>query len=98
MKIPHVLRYVSRKNQAQYDLAVYKGQPRCYEALSLLPAGCVGSQREFAEPAPRKMVKRRNQSPPCLRNIFLDGGISEDDAQLQAVKLPKHPPPQSRYR
>lgn len=50
------------------------------------------SNGAFPVPQCRKVLRKRYQSPPCLRNTFLHG--QEDAAPL----LPRAPPPASRYR
>lgn len=50
------------------------------------------SNGAFPVPQSRKVLRKRYQSPPCLRNSFLHG---QEDA---SVPLPRAPPPASRYR
>ena len=54
--------------------------------------GTSGGPDEYT--APRKLV-RRMPSPPCARNVFVDG--PEDEA-TDASRMTKRPPFVSRYR
>ena len=44
---------------------------------------------------PRKLARARMPSPPCARNIFMDG---PEDEPNEATQLTRRPPYVSRYR
>ena len=44
---------------------------------------------------PRKLARARMPSPPCARNIFMDG---PEDEPNKATQLTRRPPYVSRYR
>jgi hypothetical protein len=64
------------------------------ECLPLNGAGMPGGEAGDDFMAPRKMVRTRMPSPPCARNVFVDG--PEDSADVSSIL--KRPPFVTRYR
>ncbi len=72
----------------------YTQPSQSFERFNMDPpstSGC-GAGEEYG--GPRKLVRTRQPSPPCARNVFVDG--PEDSSDIS--KFPRRPPFVSRYR
>ena len=74
------------------DPMEYSQPSQSCERSNMNPPSTSSAGEEYG--GPRKLVRTRQPSPPCARNVFVDG--PEDSSDLS--KIPRRPPFVSRYR
>ncbi|BDA40733.1 Wee1-like protein kinase [Coccomyxa sp. Obi] len=72
----------------------YSQPSQSFERSNMEPPSTSGYGAGEEYGGPRKLVRTRQPSPPCARNVFVDG--PEDSGDIS--KFPRRPPFVSRYR
>lgn len=72
----------------------YSQPSQSFERSNMDPPTTSGCGAGEENGGPRKLVRTRQPSPPCARNVFVDG--PEDSSDLS--KILRRPPFVSRYR
>lgn len=72
----------------------YTQPSQSFERSNMEPPSTSGFCAGEEYGGPRKLVRTRQPSPPCARNVFVDG--PEDSGDIS--KFPRRPPFVSRYR